>query len=192
MRCARRYRFDRNPLRRRSDRVEAIAVLLTLVILFACLWPALLVAGEVYRQGLARELAEPGVRQPVMAVLLEDATSTTTVTAQGTVVQVKAKVRWQAPDGSERVAVRPVPADSRAGSMTRMWVDEAGDPVAAPRRHAQTVTDAAVAGFGVMVAASAVLLVGLTVIRWLLDRRRYADWDTAWESAEQRWRPRKQ
>ncbi|GAA1257257.1 hypothetical protein GCM10009677_04490 [Sphaerisporangium rubeum] len=192
VRCARRYRFDRNPLRRRSDRIEGVAVLLILLILLACLWPALAVAGQVYRRGMAEEQAAPEVRQPVVAVLLQDATSTTTVTAQGTVVQVKAKVRWQAPDGSEHVAVRTVPAQARAGSVTRMWVDEAGDPVAAPRQHVQTVTDAAVAGFGVMVAASGLLFSGLMVVRWLLDRRRYADWDAAWESAEQRWRPRKQ
>ncbi|MFC6085220.1 Rv1733c family protein [Sphaerisporangium aureirubrum] len=188
----RRYRFDRNPLRRRSDRIEAVAVLITMLVLLACLWPALAVAGTVYRQGVALEHADPQVRHPVMAVLLENAASTTTVTAQGTAVEVKAKVRWQGPDGRQHVAVRPVPAEARSGSTLRIWVDESGDPVAPPRRHTQTVTDAAVAGFGVMVAASGVLFVILSLVRWLLDRRRYADWDTAWTSAEQRWRPRKQ
>jgi hypothetical protein len=192
VRCARRYRLDHNPLRRRSDRVEALAVLGTMLILLACLWPAFAVAGTVYREGAAREQSEPEVRRSVMALVLQDAVRTTTITAQGTVVEVKAKVRWQAPDGRERVAVRTVPADARAGSTLRMWVDEAGDPVPAPRQHAQTVADAAVAGFGVMAVAAGLLFVALTVVRWLLDRRRYADWDTEWTVAEQRWRPRKQ
>ncbi|MFC7641876.1 hypothetical protein ACFQX6_13460 [Streptosporangium lutulentum] len=39
MRCLRLHRFDGNPLRRRSDRIETLAVLMTLVVFIAGLWP---------------------------------------------------------------------------------------------------------------------------------------------------------
>ncbi|WP_214411504.1 Rv1733c family protein [Sphaerisporangium fuscum] len=188
MRCVRRYRFDRNPLRRRSDRIEAVAVLLTLLALVAALWPAVLAGGAVYRRGLSAERVEPGLRQPVTAVLLEDAASTDAISTQGAVIGIKAKARWYTPDGRQHVDVVSVPAHAKAGSALEMWIDAKGRPTAPPRTHAQTVADASVAGFGVMAGAGGLLFLNLALVRWMLDRRRYAEWDKAWNSAHDRWR----
>ncbi|MCW2880576.1 MAG: hypothetical protein JWQ95_4676 [Sphaerisporangium sp.] len=188
MRCFRRYRFDHNPLRRRSDRIETVAVLITLLVLVACLWPAVLAGRIVYQRGVMAERAEPGLRQPVTAVLLEDAASTTAVSSQGTVLGIKAKARWYTPTGRMRTEVVSVPAQAKAGSTLELWVDGSGRPTTAPRTHPQTVADSVVAGFGVMAGATGVLFLNLAVFRWMLDRRRYVDWDKAWTSAHDRWR----
>ncbi|WP_248959899.1 Rv1733c family protein [Sphaerisporangium perillae] len=188
MRCARRYRFDRNPLRRRTDRIEAIAVLLTLLALLAGLWPATIAARMVYQRGVVAEREEPAHRSQVTAVLLEDAASTSTVSSQGAVLGIKAKVRWYTPEGLMRTEVTSVPAQAKAGSALELWIDASGRPTTAPRTHPQTVADTAVAGFGVMAGAAGVLFLNLVLIRWMLDRRRYAEWDREWIGAHDRWR----
>ncbi|MEV6979758.1 hypothetical protein AB0M95_00580 [Sphaerisporangium sp. NPDC051017] len=187
-RCVRRYRFDHNPLRRRSDRIEAVAVLITLLALVLSLWPALVAAGAVYQRGLMSERVEPGLRQPVTAVLLEDAHSTSPVSSQGAVLGVKAKARWILPDGSAREGVISVPPHARAGSSLEMYVDGSGKPTAAPRTHAQTVADATVAGFGVVAGAGGLLFLNLSLVRWMLDRRRYVEWENEWNAVHDRWR----
>ncbi|GGL00664.1 hypothetical protein Sme01_40590 [Sphaerisporangium melleum] len=175
-------------MRRRSDRVEGVAVLITLLALLLCLWPAALAAGAVYQRGATAEREEPAQRRQVTAVLIEDATSTSTVSSQGAILGTKAKVRWYGPDRREHTQVMAVPAQSKAGSTLELWIDSADHPVAAPRTHAQTLADTIVAGFGVMAAAGGVLFLNLTLVRWLLDRRRYAEWDAEWAGVHQRWR----
>ncbi|MFC4530754.1 hypothetical protein [Sphaerisporangium dianthi] len=188
MRCARRYRFDRNPLRRRSDRIEGVAVLVTLLALLISLWPAAIAAHVVYQRGLTAEREEPVLRKHVTAVLLENAASTSTVSSQGAVLGIKAKVRWYTPDGRPHTEVMAVPAQAKAGTALEMWVDSAGRPAAAPRTHPQTLADSVVAGFGVMAGAAGILFLNLALVRWLLDRRRYAEWDDDWAALHRRWR----
>ncbi|MFC4590777.1 Rv1733c family protein [Sphaerisporangium corydalis] len=187
-RCVRRYRFDHNPLRRRSDRIEGVAVILTLLALIAGLWPAVLGARAVYDRGVIAERAVPGQREAVTAVLLEDATSTSSVSSQGTVLGTKAKARWYTPGGRLVTGVVPVAEHAKAGSALELWIDGKGRPTAAPRTHAQTVADSVVAGFGVAAGVAALLMLNLGLVRWTLDRRRYAAWDEEWSSAHDRWR----
>ncbi|GII87962.1 hypothetical protein Ssi03_59520 [Sphaerisporangium siamense] len=188
MRCVRRYRFDHNPLRRRSDRIEAVAVLLTLLVLVASVWPALLAGRVVYQRGLTAERVDPEVRQQVTAVLLENGAATNPVSSQGTVLGVKAKARWYMPDGSVHMGVVSVPAHAKAGSSLELWVDAHGTPTAAPRTHAQTVADAVVAGFGVVAGIGGLLFLNLALLRWMLDRRRYVEWEKEWTAVHDRWR----
>ncbi|MDH2425466.1 hypothetical protein [Sphaerisporangium sp. TRM90804] len=187
-RCVRRYRFDRNPLRRRSDRIEAVALLATLLAVLVSVWPAVLAGQAVYRHGAAMERSDPGARHSVTAVLLEDAAGGGTAAAQGTILGVQAKARWHTPDGRERIGVVSVPADARAGSSLKMWVDSTGRAASAPRTHAQTVADSTVAAFGVFAGTAAVLFLNLAAVRWMLNRRRYAEWEQEWTSIRDRWR----
>jgi hypothetical protein len=163
-------------------------VLVTLLVLLASLWPAVVASRVVYQRGVMAERVEPGVRRPVTAVVLEDAGSTTAVSSQGAILGIKAKARWTMPDGGQRTAVISVPAQAKAGSTLEMWIDSSGRPTAPPRTHPQTVADSVVAGFGVMAGATGVLLLMLSLVRWTLDRRRYAEWDKAWTAAHDRWR----
>ncbi|MEU8266130.1 hypothetical protein AB0B89_03105 [Sphaerisporangium sp. NPDC049002] len=163
-------------------------VLLTLLALLVCVWPAVLAARAVYGRGVVAERVEPGQRKAVTAVLLEDAASTSAVSSQGAVLGIKAKARWYTPDGRVRTDVVTVPAHAKAGSALEMWIDSSGRPTAPPRTHSQTVADAVVAGFGVETGAAGLLFLNLALVRWMLDRRRYDDWDKAWTSAHDRWR----
>lgn len=92
------------------------------------------------------------------------------------------------PTAGLRTAVVTVPAHAKAGSSLEMWIDSSGRPTAPPRTHSQTVADTVVAGFGVETGVAGLLFLNLAMVRWLLDRRRYVDWDRAWISAHDRWR----
>ncbi|MEV7965938.1 hypothetical protein AB0O34_08130 [Sphaerisporangium sp. NPDC088356] len=163
-------------------------MLLTLLALLVGIWPSMLAARAVYNRGVVAEHVEPAQRQAVTAVLLEDAASTSAVSSQGAVLGIKAKARWYMPDGRLRTDVVTVPAHAKAGSSLEMWIDSSGHPTAPPRTHSQTVADTVVAGLGVETGAAGLLFLNLALVRWMLDRRRYVDWDKAWTSAHDRWR----
>ncbi|NJP24979.1 hypothetical protein OHB01_33565 [Microbispora hainanensis] len=66
----RRYRPDHNPLRRRSDRIEAALAAAALAAVLFSVWPAALAAHTVYDAGVAAERVGPGARHLVEATLV--------------------------------------------------------------------------------------------------------------------------
>jgi hypothetical protein len=186
-----RIRLDRpdgNPLRRRYDRLESGLVLALVLAFMLFLWPAMLVGGSVYRDGLADERVGPGARQLVTAVLTEDAPEQ--MNAAGAAFMVRAQARWTMPDGTARegkVQVRPL---TRAGTRVQIWVDADGRPTTPPNKRAETITKAVFAATGVQLAATLGLVLIYVIGRRALDRRRYREWDIAWALADAKWRRR--
>jgi hypothetical protein len=190
-RIARRIGIDRNPLRRRSDRVEAWLrlVVLTTVLLAApfVVWGTSHVA---YRNAVAaaqRELHQ--TRYRVTAVLLEDATGlyySDTVRPQPESVQA----RWTAPDGTPRTGQVLVPSPANAGSEVRVWTNRHGDLADPPESH-DPVSTAVTAGLAAFAGLGAVAACLLLVIRLGLNRRRMAIWQTEWIIVEPRWSGRR-
>ncbi|MFD8526770.1 hypothetical protein ACFV0L_05115 [Streptosporangium canum] len=179
MRCLRLHRFDGNPLRRCSDRIDTVIVLVSLMIFIAFLWPAAGLGRQVYAKGLQAELAGPGHRQAVVAVVVDP--------AHGLGWRPRT-VRWTAPEGSPRTGQVVLPPSTPAGSRTQVWIDGSGRLTAPPQRHMKTVADSAVAAIAVAGGAGTVLLLCLAGARGLLNRRRDAEWERAWALADQRWR----
>ncbi|WP_433236367.1 Rv1733c family protein [Streptosporangium sp. CA-135522] len=179
MRCLYLHRFDGNPLRRRSDRIDTVIVLASLMIFIGCLWPAVALGRQVYANGLKAELVGPGHRQSVVAEVVDP--------VQGTGWRPRT-VRWTTPQGSQRTSQVVLSPSTPAGSRTEVWIDGAGKPTTAPQRHVKTVTDAAVTMITVTGGAGAALLLCLAGARGLLNRHRDAEWERAWALADQRWR----
>ncbi|WP_406315437.1 hypothetical protein OHA77_01180 [Streptosporangium sp. NBC_01639] len=179
MRCLHLHRFDGNPLRRRSDRIDTVIVLAILVIFIAFLWPAAAFGRQVYAGGLRAELTSPGHRQPVLAEVVDP--------AGGTGWRPRT-VRWTTPQGGARTAQIVLSPSTPAGSHTQIWIDGTGKPTAPPQSHIKTVTDTTVAVVTIVSGAGAVLLLCLAGARGLLNRRRDAEWERAWTLADQRWR----
>ncbi|MER6283112.1 Rv1733c family protein [Streptomyces sviceus] len=129
------WRWRRNPLRRRSDVVEAWIVLAT------CLVALLggLLAGE--EAGAATEAgltARRTAAHTVSAVLVEDAGAASTVPTSGTGETVRATVRWTAPDGSTRTGQARVEPGGAAGTSVTVWIDRGGNPVRTPHTAHRT------------------------------------------------------
>lgn len=180
-RARHRAGLDRNPMRRREDHIQTtVGIILTLVFLVSAPWAALLVGGQVYRSGAATERVQHAQRHPVTATVVDPGKSpghSTTTTLQ---------VSWQSADGVRHVAdYQGVATD--VGAKTTLWVDRAGNVVREPRRHAETISDAVLAGSGVDLAILGVLLTGQAMLRRRLDRSRYRLWDAGWAWANVKW-----
>jgi hypothetical protein len=173
---------DRNPLRRRCDRVEAaiLAGLVAALILGGSL--AALAAGRwAYDTALRAEQAGEAARHHVAAVLL------TTASAPQGWSPAMARARWAAPGGVPRTGWVPAPAGSPAGTTVRVWVDAAGRPAEPPLRHSQVEGQAVMAAMAAVVAV-AILLGGAGLFaRQVADRRRLAAWDAQWRATGPRW-----
>jgi hypothetical protein len=209
-RAVRYLGLDRNPLRRRSDRIEAwvtASALATIVIGGpAAAWGA---GTEAYRDAVAADsatsggglatpggglatpgggLATPGDGIAVEAVLLEDAVYVPPGT-EATVAPRRPPVRarWVGPDGTPRNGEITTDAGGPAGTAVVIRTDARGNPVstAADRQYAleRALTLGAMALWGVALPAA---VVGLAIRRGL-DRRRLVSWQVGWTMVEPRW-----
>jgi len=176
------WRWRSNPLRRRSDRVEAWIVLLTWILALVSGVLLGLVTSGAMEHGLAVRRAEA---RPVSAVLTEDAT---TSGSDGDMAWVK--VRWIAADGSRHTGRTQVPPSSAAGARVTVWTDPEGHLVSKPPTAAEARMQAALGGVLVGLSVGTGVLVGGRLGRGCLDRRRMADWEAEWKQVGPQWRKR--
>jgi hypothetical protein len=187
-RLARRLGLDGNPLRRRTDKIAAWAAAL-LVAVFLIGAPLLSVAavGWAGHAWAAHQRAEPLGRQ-VPAVVLQ---APSAPAAAGRISgHSRVRARWTAPDGRARTGQVPVSASPAAGDVVPLWVDAAGSPAGPPLNRRVTVARQATAAVGAAAALGMVLLCLAWAGRWVLDRRRLADWEAAWACVGPQWTKR--
>src|SRR5215472_7319153 len=183
---ARRLGRGPNPLRRRSDVLEAWLVPAAFVV-FLALSP--LVAGLAAMGVRADNAAAQHVQQswhPASAVLLRAAPGPAFSDNGANTWTVWEPARWTA-GGRQYTGSIPVAAGSRAGSSQTAWLDRAGH-VRAPAMTAPELSGAIGTGILLAVAALAVVIgIAYRLAKWALDRRRIASWETAWLSVGPRW-----
>jgi hypothetical protein len=186
-RLLRGRRFDRNELRRGSDRAET-AVLGVLLAAFLAGAPfAAHAAGTWTYAASTREAQAQRVSLHQIPATLLQAPTPLGIFAGGS----EAQARWRASDGQVRTGEVFVPGDAAAGSTVMIWTDQAGQLADSPLQHSQ-VTGRMHLSEALAVAALAVALITMgAVVRWALDRRRLAAWDAEWLSAGPRWSPRR-
>lgn len=186
-RFVRGRRFDRNPLRRASDRIETAALaVLVIAFLVGAPFAAMATGGWIHGMAQRAEISQQASRSRVPAVVL----SVTASVGGEEKVSDEAEARWRAPDGREVTGEVPVPAGTAVGQTVQVWTDQAGDPTTAPLADSQ-VGDQTVLGeiLGVIAVAGVVTLAG-ELICWALNRRRMADWDADWHATGPRWTTR--
>jgi hypothetical protein len=181
---------DRNPLRRRTDRIEtAVRILLVLAFLIAGPMLAVSVGKLTYAAGL-RQVKSDRSWQQVNAVLIRS--TPLPYNSYGAMTTVWVPGRWRVPSGRARTGLVPAQEGTRAGQLVRVWVDHAGKMTGQ-----QPVTVGVVVGRVVMAALGTVAGVGLTLmmlagsVRWLLNRRRLARWGIEWALVGPRWTSRR-
>lgn len=158
---ARALGLDRNPLRRRIDRVQR-GLFIVLTVLFLVAAPLLAtVAGHWTRAAGIRGLDTE--RAWVMAPR-------------------------SAPDVRARTGVVPVGPAAAAGSSTREWVNRAGSPTRAPLQAGLLRENVALAECLTVYALAIVAFLIARAGRILLDRCRLAAWEEEWRSIGPRWR----
>jgi hypothetical protein len=178
-------RFDRNPLRRPSDRAETV-VLIMLVVVFLISAPLVALASGAWARAAAQraELAQAASWHQVSAVVLVAAGPP----AMGSGNSIsEAKAHWIAPDGTAVTGDLPVPYGTQAGATLRVWVTPDGRLTQQPMTDSQVTNLTVTAEVGAVAALALVVALAGTLTRWLLDRRRMADWDADWHATGPRW-----
>lgn len=176
-RWRRRCGFTRSTLRRDVDRAQWLfGVLLLLTFALAAPFIGTQAARVVYDAGVRVEQRESAARYVVEATVMK---------VDGRRPGHVVTVTWTDRDGIARTASYRTPRGPREGDRVRLWAG--AHPGTAhtvsdvpPRRHAQTVGDAAAAAIGVLVLMAVPSLGAYVLVRRRCDRRRDEMWDVAW------------
>lgn len=160
--------FGHNPLLRRTDRIEALVVLVALVLTLLAVPVAGVVGAVTYGARERVYTREAHERHRVTARVADARLEDLGVT----VVQAK----WPGPDG-ERRGTLELTEHAQAGGTVEIWVDRNGEPVVAPTPTWLAAGEAV--GVAVVTALTATLVMAalVAVFRSRLDRVR----DTLWE-----------
>jgi hypothetical protein len=183
-RLARRLGLDRNPLRRRTDKIAAgLAAVLMAVFLAGAPVLSMVAVGWADRATAAEQQATLSWRR-VPAVLSQAAPVPAAWDVSG---YSWVLARWTAPDGRARAGEIPVSGALPAGRTVRLWVDAAGSPTGLPPgRRTVPARQTAAAVIAVVVLGS-VLLCLACAGRRVLDRRRLAAWEAGWAAVGPQW-----
>ena len=186
VRTIRGRRFDRNPLRRPSDRAETL-VCLWLFVFFAVLAPlaARAAGGGVSMLGEHMKSFALATRHEVVAVTLEPASAAETPYWHDPEVWVNA--RWTAPDGHQRTGQIMVQDSTSKGEPVRIWVTDDGAMAPPPLQQQEIVRLADLAAAGAVIVLAGALIAAWAVTHWALDRQRMAAWEAEWVTGEPRW-----
>jgi hypothetical protein len=187
-RGARLLGFDRNPLRRRTDRIEAVIRLATLVMLLAAVPTATLAAGrEADHLAQRHAHAQQAADHQVTAVLLQQAPAPAVVDPYTSVQLTLVLARWQPPGQPSRTGQILAAAGARAGSTVTVWIDASGAVTGPPPDHRAIAGDVCIAALVTCLVTSLLVLGSSTLTRRALDRRRLRAWDAEWRVTGPRW-----
>jgi hypothetical protein len=187
-RLGRRLWMGRSPLRRRTDRIEAwIAALLIALFLVGApvSWMA---AGQwVQHGGWLEQHAQRSWHQ-VPAVLVKTAPALPNFDLRTSWnFDVMTLARWSGPGGRPVAGQVPAEPGTQAGTKVPVWVNGAGRPTGTPLMHTELMKRVIGAEVLAPLALAVLLLCVGVAVRWLMDRRRLAGWETGWAFIGPRW-----
>jgi hypothetical protein len=183
---ARGLRPDRNPLRRRSDRVQTY-LLLSLFLAAATIAPF---AGQAanhaaYAAALRAERAQLAASHEVRAVLTQAAGSS--FSGYTVVGYVPVQATWTSITGIRHSGLVMAPTDTARGSTVTVWTDAAGDLTIPPLQPSQVAGQAELAEFGAITGIGLLYLGAAATICYVLHRRRIAAWEAEWAVTARVW-----
>ncbi|MEU2005179.1 hypothetical protein ACH47B_29240 [Rhodococcus sp. NPDC019627] len=174
--------WSRNPLMRRSDRLEAALVVLAAVLILLAIPVAAAFGTATYTRLEHRTQAlRAGVHQ-VPAVLLEDthpAPDTLEASVRSTGTQDTARARWSTPHG-HRTAQVPTEGPAKSGQTITISVDANGNLTGPIPSSRDTTVLAVSAAVGVWASAAGAVLLPTALARTLLARNRLRQWEQDW------------
>jgi hypothetical protein len=175
----------RNELRRPSERIEAAVVAGLLAVFVAATVVAVFLAARVFR---SEQAASAGLR-PAVAVISPGGVPTETQILDQL---VGVRATWRLSDGTQRsglLTTSVVPGIYRQlpGASVRVWLNRSGVPEPAPQALDGMIIGAAMAGLAVVATAAGVLAGGYLLCLRGLERRRLANWSSAWAVTGPQW-----
>jgi hypothetical protein len=173
---------DRNPLRRRLDRVEAVMVAGLAVAFLASAPIAAATAWHAAHAAAARTSHAQRSWHQAPAVLLASVPASQNY-RYGPLVQV----RWAAVDGTRHTGTVYAPGGAKPGSTVMVWVDASGRLTSLPLRPAQVLDQAELAALLAPVVLGVVLACVGLLAHGALALRRTAAWAADWQVTEPEW-----
>jgi hypothetical protein len=187
-RLARRLGFDHNPLRRGTDRIEAVLRLVLVVLLVAAVPAVAVLAGQrADHQALNRAHAQRAADHLVTAVLLEHPPATRTPDPYTPAQTAWVQARWQPPGLPPRTGEVLAPEGARQGSTVQIWIGTSGAITDPPMDHRDVVGDVCIAVVVTCLVAWLALLASGALVRRALERRRLNAWEAEWRASGPQW-----
>ena len=187
-RCARRLGFDSNPLRRRTDRIEAAIRLAAVILLLVAVPIATIAVGrQVDHLALRQAHAQQAADHQVTAVLLQQAQATGVPDPYTSIQLTYVLARWQPPSQAPRSGQVLAAAGARAGSTVKVWVDASGAVTSPPPDHRIIAGDVCMTIIVTCLVASLLILGSAALARCALDRWRMRAWDAEWRASGPMW-----
>ncbi|MCX5555531.1 hypothetical protein [Streptomyces sp. NBC_00038] len=188
------WRWRRNPLRRRTDLVEAWLTLAAIVLILAVAPLVGAAVGASAQSALQQSVRDQReARHEVVAIVVKKASRNPLLdpdpeTGSGRDSHSRVVANWTAPDGTAQHGTVTAAIKSPApGDHFTIWTDPHGRIVGRPLDGATATTHAVLAGFGAAVLAVGLVEGGRRLIVWRMVLRRYARWDRAWDKAGPDW-----
>jgi hypothetical protein len=181
-----RLLIGRNRLRRPTDRLEGLLVMLLATAFLAAVAAAPCFGERLYQS----QRAAAAHLHPATAVLTQSGPSDAYVTSVG-----QATARWRAPDGQQKkgmlsTATAPGITDAAAGARVQVWLTGSGQPEAPPVGVLEAGFSSVVMALGAATGAAIALLICYWLGRLALDRQRLAKWASEWSLTGPRWTTR--
>jgi hypothetical protein len=170
---------DRNPLRRRIDRVEAY-LLAGLFVAAAAGAPlaAQTASRTAYSSALRLQQEQLATRQQVKARLTETAGSA--MNGYTLNAEVPTSATWKSATGVPGSGHVLAESGRPKGSVVIVWASQNGDLVNPPLTAAQVAGQGDAGAFGAVAGVAVAFLTGTGVIRYVMYRRRMAAWEADW------------
>ncbi|MGW2488281.1 Rv1733c family protein [Streptomyces sp. NPDC001606] len=182
------WRWRSNPLRRRSDVVEAWTVLIVAVLLFVVAPLVGVAVGlRAHDQAASAAATQRAERHRVRATVVGDPPQRLSATEGDRARPYRAEVRWSEPGKGTRTTWARVPAGSRTGDVVAVWFDAQGRSVPPPPGDAAVWQHAVSVGLCAAGGAAGVVLLGHAVERRIALRHRLAEWEREWARTGPKW-----
>lgn len=187
------WRWRHNPLRRRTDLIEAWMALVVLLLIMVAAPVIGALVGSVAQDVLQQSVREQRqARHPVTATVVKELDRSPLDPDPDTSSARDARSRvladWTAPDGTaQHGQVMASLKTPHPGDHFALWTDLHGRTVARPLDSATATTHAVLAGFGAALLTAGLVDSGRRFVLWRMVRRRYARWDQAWDRAGPDW-----
>ncbi|MFG2573894.1 hypothetical protein [Streptomyces sp. NPDC048481] len=186
------WRRRDNPLRRRSDVVEAWTALVVAALLLVVAPLAGALAGRwAHDDAQAAALRQRADRHRVSAQVVGRPPETVPSVEGGRQQRVSVSVRWAPPGGHARTATARVPAGTHRGDVVDVWFDGHGRSVAPPPNDTMVWQHTLTLGVCVAGGSAATVLLGHAAVRRVAMRHRLAEWEREWALTEPQWTRRR-
>lgn len=160
-----------NPLVRRSDRIEAVAVVIAAAIAMVAIPVVMLFAVGVHSERIDEISHRAETLRSVDAVAVSSTATPVRPGPQSTV-----SVQWQEGTSTRTETIR-VAHTVEVGEKVPVWLTANGRPTTPPAQPADATGEAIVAGLALYCLISGIAALGVFLVREALDHRRHREWD---------------